>query len=313
MKFGFMNSVSRTFHQAGFQVKKHSPEILVITGVIGVVTSAVLACKATLKVNEVLEPAKENMDKIHEATEKGVTAAGEEYSQKDAQSDTLAVYMQTGVKLVKLYAPAVIIGTLSIAGIATSHGILRKRNIALAAAYTALDGGFKEYRERLIERFGKELDRELRYNIQAEEVEKTVTDENGEEKTVTEIVPVAKPTGHSIYARFYDDGCLGWEKDSEKNLMTLTNMERWANECLKSYGYLFLNDVYKMLGIPCTRAGNVVGWIYDKSKGDGHVSFGIHDGSDERKRAFVNGYERVILLDFNVDGPILNDVKLADH
>ena len=71
---------------------------------------------------------------------------------------------------------------------------------------------------------------------------------------------------------------------------------------------MFLNDVYEMLGIPKTKAGYVVGWIYDKNHpvGDNEVDFGIFDMEREKNRDFVNGYERTILLDFNVDGNILD-------
>lgn len=312
MKFNLVNSVTRAFHQTGFQLKKHSPEILIVAGVVGTVASAVMACKATLKVNEVIEPAKNDIEKIHEAKETGMTMAGEEYTEKDAHSDTLSVYVQTGVKIAKLYAPAVLLGTLSIGGIVASNGIMRKRNIALAAAYTAVDKGFKEYRGRVVERFGDELDRELRYNIRAKEVEEVVVNEKGEEEVVKTTVQEVDKKDLSVFSRFYDDGCIGWVKDAESNLMTLMNMQRYANDMLNTYGTVSLNDVYKMLGIPVTRAGQTVGWFYEKDKPN-KISFGIHDSNDERKRAFVNGYERVILLEFNVDGPILHKLKADEE
>lgn len=311
MKFNLTNSVSRLFHQTGFQLKKHSPEILIAAGVVGTVASAVMACKATLKVNAVLEPAKEDIEKIHEAKETGVTAAGEEYTEKDAHNDTLAVYVQTGVKIANLYAPAILLGTLSIGGIVASNGIMRKRNIALAAAYTAVDTGFKEYRGRVVDRFGKELDRELRYNIRAKEVEEVVVNEDGTEEIVKTSVDVVDPKDISMFSRFYDDGCIGWQKDAEANLMTLRGMERYANDMLEAYGVVSLNDVYKMLGFPVTRAGQTVGWSYDKAN-PRKINFGIYDMHNGRKRAFVNGHERVILLEFNVDGPILNKIKTKE-
>ena len=47
------NNISKTFNKAVFLTKKHSPEILMITGVVGIITSGVMACKATLKVNDI--------------------------------------------------------------------------------------------------------------------------------------------------------------------------------------------------------------------------------------------------------------------
>lgn len=307
-KAEIMNTLTRKFYRVGFKFKKHSPEILVGAGVVGVVASAVMACKATTKLDNVLAETKDTVDKIHDVTEHPEKIPeGKEYTVEDSKKDLTIVYTQAGVKLVKLYGPAVVLGTVSIAAIIGGHHILRKRNIALAAAYTAVDKGFKEYRGRVLERFGEEVDRELRYNIKAKEIEKTVTDANGKETVVKETVDVADPNLTSDYARFFDDGCTGWTKDPEFNLMFLKDQQRYANDLLKSKGHLFLNEVYDMLGIPRTQAGQVVGWIYDEKNpiGDNFIDFGIYDIADERKRSFVNGYERTILLDFNVDGNIL--------
>lgn len=307
-KAEIMNALTRKFYRVGFKFKKHSPEILVGAGVVGVVASAVMACKATTKLDDVLAETKDTVDKIHDVTEHPEKIPeGKEYTVEDSKKDLTIVYTQAGVKLVKLYGPAVVLGTVSIAAIIGGHHILRKRNIALAAAYTAVDKGFKEYRGRVLERFGEEVDRELRYNIKAKEIEKTVTDANGKETVVKETVDVADPNLTSDYARFFDDGCTGWTKDPEFNLMFLKDQQRYANDLFKSKGHLFLNEVYDMLGIPRTQAGQVVGWIYDEKNpiGDNFIDFGIYDIADERKRSFVNGYERTILLDFNVDGSIL--------
>lgn len=307
-KAEIMNTLTRKFYRVGFKFKKHSPEILVGAGVVGVVASAVMACKATTKLDDVLAETKDTVDKIHDVTEHPEKIPeGKEYTVEDSKKDLTIVYTQAGVKLVKLYGQAVVLGTVSIAAIIGGHHILRKRNIALAAAYTAVDKGFKEYRGRVLERFGEEVDRELRYNIKAKEIEKTVTDANGKETVVKETVDVADPNLTSDYARFFDDGCTGWTKDPEFNLMFLKDQQRYANDLFKSKGHLFLNEVYDMLGIPRTQAGQVVGWIYDEKNpiGDNFIDFGIYDIADERKRSFVNGYERTILLDFNVDGNIL--------
>lgn len=307
MKLKSVNNMTRNFGKMRLKARKYTPEMLVIAGVAGVVVSAVMACKATLKLSEVTEEAKESIDKIHEATEHPENLP-EKYTEEDSKKDLSIVYAQTGVKLVKLYAPAVVLGALSITAIATSNNILRKRNIALAAAYTAVDTSFKEYRGRVVERFGTDLDRELRYNIKKEEIEETVVDEKGKEKTIKKTVDVADPNTYSDYAKFFQEGCLGWTKDPEHNLYFLKCTQAQANDRLKREGYLFLNDVYQMLGIDRTRAGQQVGWIYDEENpiGDNFIDFGIYDEKNPATRRFVNGNERVILLDFNVDGPILN-------
>lgn len=311
-KTEIMNNVTRTFHKVGFQLKKHSPEILIVAGVAGTVVSAVMACKATTKVNSILAETKEQVEGVHSVLEdsrlakKYVERYGEEYTVEESKKDLAVIYAQTGLKFVKLYGPSVALGVASIGCILASNDILRKRNIALAAAYATVDTGFKEYRNRVIDRFGKELDRELKYNIKAKEVEETVVDENGKEKTVKKTVETADFNMESDYARFFDESCAGWTKDPEYNLNFIKLQQSYANQKLKTEGHLFLNDVYEMLGIQKTKAGHVVGWIYDENCpiGDNYVDFGIYDVHNERKRAFVNGYERNILLDFNVDGNI---------
>lgn len=289
------------------KLQKHSPEILVGLGVAGAIASAVMACRATLKVDEVIDEAKDKIETIHESQETGKTPAGLDYSDEDHKKDLTIVYAQTGFKLAKLYAPAIGLGVLSIASILGGHNILRKRNVALAAAYTALDSSFKDYRSRVVERFGKEIDRELKYNLKAKKITETVTDENGKEKKEKKTVEMLEdPTNYSQYARFFDDGCENWDKDPEYNLMFLRARQQYANDLLVSRGHLFLNEVYDMLDIPRTKAGQVVGWVYDPEnpKGDNYVDFGIYDIYRQTKRDFVNGYENVILLDFNVDGNI---------
>lgn len=301
-----VRSATRMVHKVGFKLKKHSPEILVVTGVTGVVVSSVMACKATTKAGDIVTAHNKEMDKIHRASELKVA----EYTAEDVKKDTVIAYTQTAVKFIKLYGPSVVLGATSIAFILGGHNMLRKRNVALAAAYTAVDKGFKEYRSRVVERFGEELDKELRYNIKAKEIEETTTDAKGKEKTVKKTVSVADPNGYSDYARVFDNGSYGWSKDAESNLIFLKQQQNWANDVLKSKGHLFLNEVYDMLNIPRTKAGQVVGWIYDEDHptGDNFVDFGIYNLNIEKARDFVNGYERSIVLDFNVDGPILDTI-----
>lgn len=306
-KSEIIKTVGGAFNKVSFQLKKHSPEILIVAGVIGTVASTVMACKATTKISTIIDKTKEDVDNIHKCLEDESLA--KEYTPDDGKKDLAIVYIQTGVKLAKLYAPSVILGALSITGILASNNILRKRNVALAAAYATVDQGFKDYRKRVVERFGEQIDRELKYNIKAKKFETIEVDpETGKEKKVKETVDIADPNIYSDYARFFDAGSRYWEKNSEYNLMFLRAEQNYANDRLKARGYLFLNEVYERLDIPCTKAGQVVGWVYnpDKPNGDNYVDFGIFDVSREKARDFVNGYERTILLDFNVDGNILD-------
>ena len=292
------------FNKTKGQVQKHSPEILAGVGVVGTVVSGVMACKATLKLNDILEESKETSEKIREVEQN--PRYEKEYNHEDAKKDLAVNYAQTAMKIAKLYAPAVILGSASLGCLLASNDILRKRNAALSAAYMTVDKSFKEYRNRVAERFGDEIEKEIRYGIKAMEVETTVVNEDGSETTITEQVKTMDPNLYSDYARFFDEASPCWQNDPEYNLMFLKSQQQYANDLLKAKGRLFLNEVYDMLGIDRTKAGQVVGWVYNPENpiGDNFVDFGIYDMSKERVRAFVNGYETNILLDFNVDGNI---------
>lgn len=316
-KLNVINSVKRTFYKTKFQIQKRSPEILIVTGVIGTVASAVMACRATTKVSTIMEKTKADIDDIHykidnpnlvDENYQPVT-----YTQEEANKDLAIIYFQTGIKLARLYAPSVALGALSLTGIVASHNILRKRNLAIAAAYTAIDQSFKGYRGRVVERFGEELDKELRYNIKAQEVKETVVDENGKKKTVKRTINVSDPNFPSDIACCFTTGCTGWTKDPELNMTFLKLQQNYANDILRERGYLFLNEVYDMLGIPRSRAGHVGGWVYAPNdpnhKGDNYVDFGIYNINNEENCAFVNRQECSIWLDFNIDGDIMHKVK----
>jgi hypothetical protein len=310
MKFNeIANTATRALHRAGFEFKKHSPEILVVTGVVGTVVGAVMACKATTKVSTILEKTKEDVETIHACAENPELA--EEYTPEDVKKDLTIVYGKTALSLVKLYAPSVIVGAASVTSILVGHNILHKRNLALAAAYTAVDTSFKQYRGRLKDRFDEKLDRELLYDIKAKEIEETIVDENGKETTVTKTVEVADPAAaKSHYTFCFDETATGWQRDAETNKYFLLRQQSWANDKLKSEGVLSLNQVLDMVGIQRCREGQVVGWVYDKNKIN-QIDFGIFNIHSEPARRFVNGLEKSVWLTFNVEGDILHSFANA--
>lgn len=299
-----MSKASGALNKIGFGLKKRSPEILVAVGVVGTVVSAVMACKATTKINIILDETKEQLDKIHEYA--GNPDVAEKYNAEDAKKDTAIVYAQAGVKLAKLYAPAVGLGILSISSILASNNILRKRNMAISAALAAATQDFKDYRNRVIERFGKEVDHQLRYNIKAEEIEETVTDEKGKEKKVKKSIEVADPNA-SGYVKFFTRSNPYWEEDSSYVEMFLRSQQNFANDKLKANGHLTLNEVYDMLGFHDSKAGMVVGWIYDLDhpNGDNYVEFDVKKVNLPNEQG---GYEEAYAIDFNVDGNIYNEM-----
>lgn len=290
--------------RTGLILKKKSPELLMAAGLLGFAGTVVLACKATLKAEEVIEEAEEKIEKIKSVHEGRVEIKeGMTYTDKDYQKDMGIVYVQTAGKFVKLYGPAITMGLLSIFCILSSQNIMKKRNVALTAAYKAIEQGFSEYRSRVVEEYGEDVDRDFKNGIRRKTVTVTEEDENGKKKKVKKVVETVDPNGHSIYARFFDESNPNWTKTPEYNLLFLKNQQNWANDKLHAQGHLFLNEVYDMLDMDRSQAGAVVGWVVSQD-GDNFVDFGIYDMEREASRAFVNGYERSILLDFNVDGVI---------
>ena len=298
-KTEIMKSVNGVASKTVMKLKKHSPEILVVAGSAGTVVSAVLACKATTKVAEILDETKGTLDTIHEGMETGAIN-GQEYTTEDGKKDTVVVYAQTGMKLAKLYGPAIILGTLSITSILASNNILRTRNVALGAAYAAIDKSFKEYRGRVIERFGEQVDTELKYGIKAKKFEEIEVDpETGKEKKVKKTVMVADPNLQSDYAVYFDSKSRNYETNPDYNRMFLKAQQAFANDKLQTRGHLFLNEVLDDLDLPRTPAGQIVGWTKDGP--DGYVNFRIV----EVERETEDGrHEPALLLDFNVEGNI---------
>lgn len=298
-KTEILKSVNGVTSKAVMKLKKHSPEILVVAGIAGTVVSAVLACKATTKVAEILDETKGTLDTIHEGMETGAIN-GQEYTNEDGKKDTVVVYAQTGMKLAKLYGPAIILGTLSVTSILASNNILRKRNVALGAAYAAIDKSFKEYRGRVIERFGEQADTELKYGIKAKKFEEIEVDpETGKEKKVKKTVMVADPNLQSDYAVYFDSKSRNYETNPDYNRMFLKAQQAFANDKLQTRGHLFLNEVLDDLDLPRTPAGQIVGWTKDGP--DGYVNFRIV----EVERETEDGrHEPALLLDFNVEGNI---------
>lgn len=294
--------------RGGLILKKYSPEILTAAGVIGTVGSTVLACKATLKVEDILDEAKKKSNLIN-AVHDGEIEVDAEYTDKDYSKDLLVNRTQTAVKLIKLYGPAISLGVLSITAILGGQHILRKRNVAVMAAYKLCEESFNNYRSRVKDELGEDKDRQFYYGMTEETVKDKVKSKDGKTKTVTKKVEKAPDHLYSQYARFFDEANINWDKSPEQNMYFLKMVQNQMNDKLKARGHVFLNEVYDALGFDRSEAGQLVGWVWNKDNtameaGDGYIDFGIFDGNDYAKRAFVNGDERSILLDFNIDGMI---------
>jgi hypothetical protein len=255
-------SLSRVVANQGLLAKTHSPTVLFGLGIAGGVTSTVLACRATLKLEEVLARAQHDLDIAN-------SMQHEDYSDSDRKKDVAIIYTRSVVDLGRLYGPAVVVGAASISALWGSHNILTKRNAALMSAYAAVDKAFKEYRARVVEKYGEDVDRTLRYETE------TITVKN-EETGKKETIVRAAPGAASMYARFFDEYSSSWSKDPEVNFLFVRCQQNYANDLLKARGHIFLNEVYDMLGLERSQAGSVVGWIMGPD-GDNMVDFGLFD------------------------------------
>ena len=305
--------IKNLFNKAKLSVIKHGPQLMIIGGVAATVVGAIMACKETLKVNDILDEAKDNLDKIHMAEDgqyENYDEQYENYDEQDAIKDKAIVFTNTAVKLVKNYALPVAVMGAGITSILAGNKIMKQRYAAISAAYATLDGSFKGYRERVKERFGEQVEKEIRYNLKAEKYVTTDEDGNAVEKEV--VVAPTDVNGYSPYAQFFDVGNPYWEDDLSSRMMFLKAQEQYANDLLISRGYLYLNEVYENLGLNKTKAGQIVGWIYDPENndvGDNYVDFGIFNVNHRNCIDFVNGDCEAILLDFNVDGNIWDKVR----
>lgn len=307
--------LGRAAHKGLFTLKKFSPELLAIGGSIGFVATIVMASKATLKAPAILEEHRAMIDAINEAK----SLNSESYQESAVQQDLVLTYLNTGKEFLALYGPSIAVGILSLGGLLGSSFILKKRNIAIAGAYSLIEKAFNEYRGRVTKELGAEKDFHFRYGTEYETVTEEVKTKDGKKKVKKQVQKLG-PNELSMYARKFEEqqynhdgtytGSSEWSSAADYNATNLILKNGWANERLKAQGYLFLNDVYEELGFPRTKAGQIVGWLFDGS-GDDYVSFGPEVDALINKQYGYLQYQdgRAILLDFNVDGNIIDAIE----
>lgn len=300
-------TLRKSFKKAQLTVRKHSPEILMVAGVIGTVAGAVMACKETLELEDVLDECKQEKMELEEQY-----AMCEEYSEDALKKDQVKLTIKQVAKIVKLYAPSVIMEATSIGVIFASNDIMRKRNASMAAAYATLNSMYKRYRQNVIESYGEEVDKDMRFGVKHEKV--TEIDEDGNKVKVDARIVDLDNTALAIsdYSRFFQMGCKGFDASSGRyNLLYLKGIQAMFNNKLIADGYVMLNDVYRELGFDTIPEGWSIGWVYDEANpiGDNYIDFGLYEARNKNQRA-VNDWEPVILMDFNVDGNLYEDPKL---
>lgn len=284
-------AIGQALSRSMLVLKKNSPHILFGAGVVGAAGATVLACRSTLKVSEVLDEIQHDVEQV-KGMESLVERESSSYSLDEYRKDTVYVYAKGAVKLGKLYAPALILGGVSIAAIAGSHIQLTKRNNALMVAYAAVAKAYDEYRDRVRDRLGPEEELDIYRGTKTEKLE------DGTE------VKVLDESGRSPYSRCFDEQSENFEKDAEYNRFFISCQQSWANERLRSKGHVFLNEVYESLGLDHTTAGSVVGWVWD-GDGDNYIDFGLYSAVNA---GWINSPEPRLWLDFNVDGVIYDKI-----
>lgn len=293
--FNVKETLTRGLGRSKLVLAKNGPEILLVVGILGGITAAVLAARVTEKARVELEEAKAQVDDIMEKT------TSPDYTETDKNKEIGTVALKATLEITRLYAPAFGFGILSITSLLWSHGIMTRRQASLSAAYSLAMEGFQAYRNRVVEELGEEADMMFTKGLRVRE---EVDPETGKVENVLvqdDIVP-------SIYGVFFDaESSREYRQSQELNQFFLQSQERFANEKLRLQGHLFLNEVLDSLGLPRTPAGCVVGWLYKhdpRKNNDTYISFDIMNVyNSPNVGEFANKNPRW-LLDFNVDGDI---------
>lgn len=304
--------------RTGQILKAKSPTILIGVGLISGIASTITAVKRTPMCEQVRKDFETSAEQANQCLTKGEIEVEDPkthetkiiaYTQEIFKKDLLKLHFRKYAGYARVYAPSVALGALSAASILISHGIMRRRNTALTAAVASLSEAFRRYRENVKKEYGDTADYNMRHSIISERVKTQEPDsDTGKMKTVTKTVKKRREDDlpwRSDYARCFMEGCRNWTKDPSVNRVTLLAFQDHANRKLRTQGYLYLNDVYDLLGFDKTLAGHTMGWIYTKEEnphGDNYVSFGFEKAWD-----FEAGLEKSVWLDFNVDDLPITD------
>lgn len=297
---------SRFIGRQNLKIRTNSPTILLGAGIAGVIGTTVLASRATLKAQPVMEATHIELETVAYNADKAGHESGFRPDEATLRKARVQIYTKTALQMTKLYGPTVLLGGISIGCLVGSHKILSDRYSNLAAAYVSMQEGLAAYRKRVAEKYGETEEKELFYDVQDSFVIENTP--NGPKKVKTK---VPGDGGGTTYAKLFNESNPNWKDTPEYNIMFLRQVETHLNTRLSTEGHMFLNRVYEELGMEHTEAGAVAGWLYERGTGDNVIDFGIWD--DDRKTHlwdFMVGNEGEIMLDFNVDGPIHKKLNL---
>lgn len=308
-------SVTRAMGKLWLRTKKSSPEICVVSGIVCGGAALVMVGVRTWKKKDDLQKdislVKDRMDTIKGAKENN--------NQELVKSERKELVKQGGTlakDLVKTYWIPALLGVGSAGLIWGGRTMLRRELSAVTSAYALLMESYKQYRQRVIDDVGIEKDQEYMHGIKMVDA---VDEKTGE---VTRRAIVDKSKSISPYSVWWCEGEFDdetgewiwrngmWRDNALMNESTLKCVQNAANDLLRANGFIFLNQVREMLGLPPTREGQIVGWTL--CGGDGFIDFGVFPSKQHPlekiapvNRLFLDNKTCNALLDFNVDGPIL--------
>lgn len=290
-------SVTRAVSRQLLILGKNAPKILFAAGVGSVLSGTVMACRATMKAGPVVDHFHHDIKNVHELHDTNKKNLNESYNEKEYGKDLAYVYWKGTWSLAKLYGPSIAVSAAGVLMLSTSHSMLTRRNAALTSTLALATKAFDDYRGRVRKELGQEKELELYIG---EVVDVIDIDEKGDNIVVGKMMD---PNTMSVYSKIFDEFNVNWENDAELNRNFIQCQQNFANAQLHARGHIYLNEVYDMLGLRRTKAGQIVGWILRGPNSDNYVDFKLFHPDNA---AFVNGYERAIVLDFNVDGNIHN-------
>lgn len=314
-------------HMVKVSAIKHSPEILLGTGTIAFVATVVTASKATIKAQDIFEDHKKKLDDINEVIDYCKQHPDDvDYSESDAKNDKVIAYVQTGIALTKDYAPAVGLAAISLTCFFAAFGIMRKRYVTLAAAYSALEKSFATYRQRVIADKGEDADTYYMTGVKPKEV----TNKETKKKVKTLVLPdgseLASPYAFK-FSKYKENGELNhqWQDDPNLNRMYVLGQQDWLNDQLYmrcvfntnhdvvKRGCVFLNEARDILGEDATTSGAVTGWRYSNGEEgcNGYIDFNLIEATEidpETDREIP-----CLIINPNVDGLIYDLVEKFEN
>ena len=296
------------------KVKFRSPELLIGAGVVGLVGAAVVAVRRGVRWHSAAKA-----EIVHDLETIKKAEGSPQYTREDKVQDYARVIGKGVWSFTQIYGPSVAAGVASVVSILAGTGVLKGRLAAMTSAAATAQAALERYRSRVREKMGEDADREFAFEVSPRKTKLKHEDGTKETQITYHLVPSSGEwMAASPYSRLWDENAMEWCANRDVQFLTLRSLENHFNQELNARGVVFLNDVYKALGLPMSKDAALVGWVknYEKPKmaklaaelgrvpGDGVISFGVFENESPSARAYLAGDDNRVVLDFNVDGVI---------